>query len=69
MNMEDAKKALEFINSKTGGLQCPMFKQRIFDLAPIELQLLGVAREGTTLSIDGNVNYLSVISATCKNCG
>ena len=35
MNMEDAKKALEFINSKTGGLQCPMCKQRIFDLAQL----------------------------------
>ncbi len=66
MNMEDAKKALEFINSKTGGLQCPMCKQRIFDLAQLNFNYWVFAREGTTLSIDGNVNYLSVISATCK---
>ena len=69
MSIDDAKKSLEFINMKTGGLHCPMCKQRIFDLAPVELQLLGFTREGTSISLDGNVNYISVISATCKNCG
>lgn len=71
MSMEDAQKALSAINQKTEGLCCPMCKSRMFDLAPVELQIIGYNRDDNDLNISAgdNVNFVSVISAMCKNCG
>ena len=71
MSMENAVKALDAINEKTKGLQCPMCQSRMFDLAPVELQIIGYDREKNDLNISfgDRVDFVSVISATCKNCG
>ena len=73
MNMEDAKKALE--KSKKGYLPtCDIW--HLADNVKSVLSTGNQTGEGWFLTAEmleymenGIVNYLSVISATCKNCG